>query len=1222
MQTIRIAKFTSLFVLLLFLFSAGTTKAGLKTWTNSGGNNLWANASNWSPAGTPTSTDTVFFNSTSNANCSVNATVNIAGLFMDSTYTGTITQGAVAVTIGVHGWYILGNASFVGSASNITINGPFIQNNGTITCSSGLITMQDSSVINGGTFNGSTGNIDINGKFTLTGGTFRASSNTTFLARELMITGGVFNPNTGTVEFNSSTARTHDLNGTLTLHRVNINNTGNIHLNIASDDTLVVESRLTLLNGTFQSGILAAKDTILINASWDDGNGTLIINGAGDQHMIFNADWQGGNFILNKPSSTDALRLIRGTGNIIIGNTSTSLTLQKGRLILPASDDVTLNHLHTVIESDASVIAGGALTIIGGNLNINGGVFTHTSGTVEFRSSTARTHQFTNTMVVNRLIINYNGVQFNLSAGDTLQANAQTYLNNGIFNSGILVAKDSIVLNNSWDDGNGTLVVNGNTTQHMLFNDVWNGCNLIVNKTASEGILHLVKGTSQITLGNTSTNLSVQRGILSVPGNDTTDLNFMTITIGAEGEFSASPALTRISSNIQNNNGKITHNNGTVIIDNAATRTYQSTQIDTFYNFILNSTSSSIIFSITNGDTLVVMNQLTFQNGRLDTGVILSLGNINFLNTADNGTSPVIASGSGNTTVNVSANMTTRNFIFNKTNPTDTVFLINTLGTRITSGANTTELRVVRGVLSFPESDTVDFNFGSIIIESAGTWIATSTLSQISSSVTVNGRFIHNNGNYLMDAGTSRTYDVPGSLSFFNFNMNQSATLTLGTGDTLQIDGSLTLTNGVINTGWLNAKGEVTVGTAFDRGNTGLIFSGTTNQNFSVNNSSNFDGDVVINKPNTSTVTLTAPFVMDASGQDLILTNGYVVTTSTNLLTIGNGRTATGGSEQSFVRGPLRKTGVDPFTFPVGKGTVYAPIGISGPSNAAHHFTAEYFNSNPDGSYSRSSKEVAIHTVSAFEFWMLDRTNGTSNVNVTLSWNSSRSGTISDTADLLVTRWNGSQWVSHGKGSFTGNATSGTVTTPFTVNSFSPFALGSSGGVNVLPVEYVHVNASATPNGNLLQWATATEINNDYFDVEHASNATDFTPIGQVKGKGNSLEVVHYTFLHTQPSNGTNYYRLKQVDFDGTVHYSSIVVVQNETAQLYNAFPNPVTEVVTVSFYGVVKHIRISNLLGQEFQAPYSIDGNRIRVDVSALKSGVYLLQPENGKPLRVAVQH
>ena len=97
-----------------------------------------------------------------------------------------------------------------------------------------------------------------------------------------------------------------------------------------------------------------------------------------------------------------------------------------------------------------------------------------------------------------------------------------------------------------------------------------------------------------------------------------------------------------------------------------------------------------------------------------------------------------------------------------------------------------------------------------------------------------------------------------------------------------------------------------------------------------------------------------------------------------------------------------------------------------------------------------------------------------------------------------------------------------------------------------LPVELVQFNADCQNNGTVkLSWTTASEINNDYFDVQKSFDASDFFSIGTVAGNGNSNTINYYEFIDEE--SGTAYYRLKQVDFDGKFDYSDVVVASCKT---------------------------------------------------------------------------
>ena len=78
----------------------------------------------------------------------------------------------------------------------------------------------------------------------------------------------------------------------------------------------------------------------------------------------------------------------------------------------------------------------------------------------------------------------------------------------------------------------------------------------------------------------------------------------------------------------------------------------------------------------------------------------------------------------------------------------------------------------------------------------------------------------------------------------------------------------------------------------------------------------------------------------------------------------------------------------------------------------------------------------------------------------------------------------------------------------------------------------------------MLTLATASEQNDTYFDVEHSTNGLEFKTIGNVKGQGTAQTVTNYNFEHTAPIAGINYYRLKQVDFDGAFTYSPVQSIE------------------------------------------------------------------------------
>jgi hypothetical protein len=124
----------------------------------------------------------------------------------------------------------------------------------------------------------------------------------------------------------------------------------------------------------------------------------------------------------------------------------------------------------------------------------------------------------------------------------------------------------------------------------------------------------------------------------------------------------------------------------------------------------------------------------------------------------------------------------------------------------------------------------------------------------------------------------------------------------------------------------------------------------------------------------------------------------------------------------------------------------------------------------------------------------------------------------------------------------------------FSINDFT------FNGAVTLPIELLYFNSKNNNSTTELIWSTATEIDNDYFSIQRSPNGRDYTEIGQVKGAGTSYEPHDYTFTDEHPLQGKNYYRLKQVDFDGKYSYSPVVTATFGKASLMTLAPVPATE--------------------------------------------------------------
>ena len=406
----------------------------------------------------------------------------------------------------------------------------------------------------------------------------------------------------------------------------------------------------------------------------------------------------------------------------------------------------------------------------------------------------------------------------------------------------------------------------------------------------------------------------------------------------------------------------------------------------------------------------------------------------------------------------------------------------------------------------------------------------------------------------------------------------------------------------------INSATAVTFGAG-----TGIVeLSGSTNQTITSASSIPIIQRLTVNKTaSTNSVTLNSPVSI---GTAATFTTGVVNTTSTNYLNFAAGSSASGASSSSFVDGPVRKTGNTAFTFPTGDNAIYRPIAITAPTNATDAFTAQYFKARQ--SYGNNSTfSSPLYTVSGCEYWILDRTTGTSGVSVTLGWNSSDcpiDAYVTDPATLVVARWDGNAWVSHGNGGTTGNAAAGTVTSSAAVTSFSPFALGSTTSNNPLPVELTSFSCNKVSNGTVqLSWITASESNSDYFSIEKSNDGISFESIGRKDASGNSTNTVKYTFTDTDLRAGKAYYRLKQIDLDGKSEYSDLCFVNNELEEYkLKIYPNPAGNTVYINL-GLEEAPSVSVLNNWGDEVPVKVyDGDNGKVlDTSSLPDGLYIVQ-------------
>ena len=182
----------------------------------------------------------------------------------------------------------------------------------------------------------------------------------------------------------------------------------------------------------------------------------------------------------------------------------------------------------------------------------------------------------------------------------------------------------------------------------------------------------------------------------------------------------------------------------------------------------------------------------------------------------------------------------------------------------------------------------------------------------------------------------------------------------------------------------------------------------------------------------------------------------------------------------------------------------------------------------------------------------------------------------------------------------------------------------SVGIVTIVPVELTSFIASVEKNGVTLNWQTATETNNQGFEIERKAANNNYEKIGFVAGFGTTTELKSYSFSDENVTTGKYNYRLKQIDFDGTFEYSNAIEVEVDLTPtkfaLDQNYPNPFnprttikysipsSEFVSIKVYDVIGN-EIANLVDVKQEA-----GNyEVSFDASTLSSGIYLYKIQAG---------
>jgi hypothetical protein len=169
---------------------------------------------------------------------------------------------------------------------------------------------------------------------------------------------------------------------------------------------------------------------------------------------------------------------------------------------------------------------------------------------------------------------------------------------------------------------------------------------------------------------------------------------------------------------------------------------------------------------------------------------------------------------------------------------------------------------------------------------------------------------------------------------------------------------------------------------------------------------------------------------------------------------------------------------------------------------------------------------------------------------------------------------------------------------------------------DLIPVELATFNGTVTEDAVILNWTTATEVNNAGFEIQKSIDRNNFKNIGFIEGNGTTTEKHNYSFVDKTSTSGVVYYRLKQTDYDGSYAYSETIEIDLSVPGRYDLsqnYPNPFNPGTNINFalpFNSHVEITLFNVLGQEvakiLNADFSAGRYTMEFDGSGFTSGIY----------------
>jgi hypothetical protein len=324
-----------------------------------------------------------------------------------------------------------------------------------------------------------------------------------------------------------------------------------------------------------------------------------------------------------------------------------------------------------------------------------------------------------------------------------------------------------------------------------------------------------------------------------------------------------------------------------------------------------------------------------------------------------------------------------------------------------------------------------------------------------------------------------------------------------------------------------------------------------------------------------------------------------------------------GNSDAQHVNGYISKIGDDSFIFPVGSGTDLRTLTINAPA-VSNEISVAWFSGDPssitdpsDGStHSTSSVAGPILSVSNAGFWDWIPVAG-SDDGLTITVSTPDLSAFAVATNLRLVGWNGTQWIDlSGAATASGNSENSTLSGTIPVGSaITAISIGSVSFI--LPVQFVSFTVTTNDCHPVVRWSTATEDNNDHFEVQRSHDGSGFVVIASLQGAGNSTTLQQYEYIDLNPIPGNNFYRIRQVDRDGNSSYTQIKSILIDCgSQTIKVYPTVSRTTVTVQLPEAYKNARLSlvDITGRQINVAIQGNNRQRTVYLNDLPAAQYFL--------------